>query len=85
MPAAEPALIELHQVSLCYRLAKQRIPSFKDYAIHFVRGALSYEPLWALRDIELTVRRGETLGIVGRNVLAERTVEAAARGDSLIE
>jgi len=59
--------IELTGVSLCYRLAKQRIRSFKEYAIHFMKGALAYEQLWALRDIELTIRSGETVGIVGRN------------------
>src|SRR5687768_76709 len=67
-------IIELDSVSLCYRLAKQRIPSFKDYAIHFVRGALSYEPLWALRDVNLKLRRGETLGVVGRNGAGKSTL-----------
>ena len=66
--------IRLEGVSLCYRLAKQRIPSFKEYAIHLLRGALTYEQLWALRDIDLTVRRGETLGIVGRNGAGKSTL-----------
>jgi homopolymeric O-antigen transport system ATP-binding protein len=66
--------IRLEGLSLCYRLAKQRIPSIKEYAIHFMRGALSYEKLWALRDIDLTVRRGETLGIIGRNGAGKSTL-----------
>jgi ABC-2 type transport system ATP-binding protein len=66
--------IQLQGVSLCYRLAKQRIPSFKEYAIHFLRGALAYEQLWALRDIDLTVEKGETLGIVGRNGAGKSTL-----------
>lgn len=66
--------IRLDRVSLCYRLAKQRIPSLKEYAIHFMRGALNYEKLWALRDIDLTVRKGETLGIVGRNGAGKSTL-----------
>ena len=61
------SVIRLDGVSLCYRLAKHRIPSLKEYAIHFVRGALSYEKLWALRDISIVIPRGQTLGIVGRN------------------
>jgi ABC-2 type transport system ATP-binding protein len=72
--STERALVKLHGVSLCYRLAKQRIPSLKEYAIHFLRGSLSYEQLWALRDIELTVARGETLGIVGRNGAGKSTL-----------
>ncbi len=67
-------VIELEGVSLCYRLAKQRIPSFKEYALHWVRGALTYEQLWALRDVTLRVDRGETLGIVGRNGAGKSTL-----------
>jgi ABC-2 type transport system ATP-binding protein len=66
--------IRLEGVSLSYRLAKQRIPSLKEYFIHFLRGALSYEQLWALKGIDLTVRRGETLGIVGRNGAGKSTL-----------
>src|SRR4029079_8306625 len=65
--STEHALVQLQGVSLCYRLAKQRIPSLKEYAIHWMKGALSYEKLWALKDVNFTARRGEVVGIVGRN------------------
>ena len=74
MSEPEPPRIELSGVGLCYRLAKQRVPSLKEYAIHFMKGALSYEQLWALRDIDLTIRRGETVGIVGRNGAGKSTL-----------
>jgi homopolymeric O-antigen transport system ATP-binding protein len=67
-------VVRLTRVSLCYRLAKQRLPSLKEYAIHFVKGALSYEKLWALADIDLEVARGETVGIVGRNGAGKSTL-----------
>jgi ABC-2 type transport system ATP-binding protein/lipopolysaccharide transport system ATP-binding protein len=66
--------IALDGVSLCYRLAKQRIPSIKEYAIHWMRGSLSYEKLWALREISLAVRQGETIGVVGRNGAGKSTL-----------
>ena len=61
------AMIVLDDVSLFYRLARQRAPSFKEYAIHWIRGALVHESFWALREISFTVRRGETVGVVGLN------------------
>jgi ABC-type polysaccharide/polyol phosphate transport system ATPase subunit len=72
--ADQRPVLELHGVSLCYRLARHRVPSFKEYAIHWLRGALRYEQLWALRDVDLVVRPGEMVGIMGRNGAGKSTL-----------
>lgn len=74
MADAGSSLIRLRDVAMCYRLAKHRIPSFKEYAIHWMRGALRYEKLWALDGIDLTVEHGESLGVVGRNGAGKSTL-----------
>ncbi|MEO7973982.1 MAG: ABC transporter ATP-binding protein [Thermoanaerobaculia bacterium] len=66
-PARVQPLLALENVSLRYRLAKQRLPSFKDYAIHWVKGTLTYESFWALTEVGFEVARGEVIGVVGRN------------------
>jgi ABC-2 type transport system ATP-binding protein len=67
-------VIRLDEVALRYRLAKQRIPSLKEYAIHLVRGALTYQELWALQDVSFSIARGEVVGIVGRNGAGKSTL-----------
>jgi len=68
------SVIRLEHVALRYRLAKQRIPSFKEYAVHLMRGSLVYQDLWALRDVDLTIDRGELVGVVGRNGAGKSTL-----------
>jgi ABC-type polysaccharide/polyol phosphate transport system ATPase subunit len=72
--SSERPVVELREVSLRYRLAKQKLPSLKEYAIHWMKGALSYEDLWALREVSLALGRGESLGIVGRNGAGKSTL-----------
>ncbi len=73
-------VIDLQGVSLCYRLAKHRNVSIKEYFIHLVKGALVYEKLWALQDIDLRLEAGEVLGICGPNGAGKSTLAKVIAG-----
>src|SRR5205814_1996103 len=66
--------IRMDNVSVVYRVPHERIPSLKEYAIRRLRGQFTYEDFWALRDLSLTVRRGESVGIVGSNGAGKSTL-----------
>jgi len=64
---AKDVVLRLEHVSLRYRVPTERVPTFKEYAIRRLQGRLQWRESWALRDVNLTVRRGEVLGVIGRN------------------
>ena len=74
--AKEPCdvVVRLEGVSVVYRVTKQRIRSFKEYAIRRLRREALHEEFWALRDVNLTLRKGEIFGIVGRNGAGKSTM-----------
>lgn len=72
--------IQLDDVSLCYRLAKQKVGSLKEYFIQMVSGALQYEDLWALDNLNLTIEKGETVGVVGPNGAGKSTLAKVVAG-----
>ena len=65
------AVIRLRGVSKCYRVFPRPVDRIRQF---LVRGRKLYREVWALRDVDLDVRRGETLGIVGRNGSGKSTL-----------
>jgi ABC-2 type transport system ATP-binding protein len=67
-------VIELQDVSVHYRLPRERVLTFKEFAIHWVRGRVVYDDLMALSHVNLTIRRGDSVGIMGRNGAGKSTL-----------
>jgi len=66
--------IRLDSVSVRYRVPHERIWSVKEYVIRRVQRRVTYTDHWALRDIDLTIARGDVFGIVGANGAGKSTL-----------
>ena len=68
-------VISLRNVSVRYRVPKERIPSLKEYAIRWLNGRrIEYMDFRALQDVDLEVHEGEVVGIIGRNGAGKSTL-----------
>ena len=71
-PFGEP-VVTLENAGVRYRLPRERIPSFKDYAIRWLKRSLTYDELWAVRGVTMEIQRGESFGIIGHNGAGKST------------
>ena len=68
------SIIEVNNVSMRFKMTKERIFSLKEYFIKFVKGELVFEEFRALIDVSFSVKKGEILGIIGYNGAGKSTM-----------
>jgi ABC-type polysaccharide/polyol phosphate transport system ATPase subunit len=66
--------IELQGAGVMYIVPSERLSGLKEYAIRWMQRKIQFDQFWALRNVDLAIQRGETLGIIGRNGAGKSTL-----------
>lgn len=62
-----PTAIWLENVTLRYRIPRERIVSLKEYAIRRIQKRIVFDDFQALHEINLVIKAGQRVGVIGRN------------------
>lgn len=67
-------MIQVRDVSMRFKMSNDRITSIKELVTQMAKGKVKYNEFWALHDVNFEVKRGEVVGIIGRNGAGKSTI-----------
>ena len=66
--------VEVKNVTMEFKMSKEKVDSIKEYFIKLVKRELHFEQFLALKDVSVTIEQGDVFGIVGLNGSGKSTL-----------
>lgn len=73
-------IVVVDNISVKFNMASERIDSMKDYVIKRLRGVISYNEFYALKDITFDMNKGDSVALVGLNGCGKSTLLKTVAG-----
>lgn len=80
VPESPEVAVRLDQVSKCFKLRIQKPFLVHDVVKRMAGTHTHHDVFWALRDISFTIRKGESVGIIGANGSGKSTLLSVVAG-----
>lgn len=70
----EKCVIDVSDVSMRFNLAQEKTDTIKEYFVRLLKGKLLFNEFFALKDVSLSVKKGESVALIGRNGSGKSTM-----------
>lgn len=67
-------VIGIEKVSVRYLVPRERVGTFKEYAIRKIQRRIFNDEFWALKNVSFEVKKGEIFGLIGANGAGKSTL-----------
>ncbi len=70
----EEVIIKVDNVSMCFKLISDKASSLKEFFTKTLKKELIFKDFWVLNDVNFEVKKGEVVGLIGRNGSGKSTM-----------
>lgn len=67
-------IIEVNDVTMRFNLAEEKTDSIKEYFVKLLSGKLHFNEFYALRNVSFSIKRGESVALIGKNGSGKSTM-----------